>query len=506
MTQVSEDPEASSRPIMTFGAPVAGEILADRYRLEEQINDDASGRQVWRGADVVLRRPVAVVLHYPGGEHAAEMLRAAVAASRVNHANFVGVYDAIDEGDRAYVVREWVDGAALRDYLTQTPLTPARATTIGHAVASAVAAVHAADMVHGNIHPGSVLIGTDGRVVLGDARADGDATAEADIRAVGGVLYYALTGRWPHAELPLADGRDLPDAVRDDNGALATPRQVRAGVPTYLDELAADLLNPQVPVPAVDALAAELGRLDAEAEVEAAMEEFFESDGRLGLGAGPDSAPSRPAGRKIAVGVAALVLVAVTGLLVSAKFLSPADARDPGTPGGVSTSAPSVAPTTGNAEPIKLTADQLRVIDPPRGDGAELAGVEKVIDGDLDTGWQTHTYHNHPKFGLLKPGMGILIDLGEPRRAQVEVVLSAVGASVQLRAGNSDFPPTREGDEQLYNSYDVVQEYVDYHGTKMVFNAPKEPTRYLLVWITSLPQVGEARYSLGVQEIVLTPR
>ena len=96
---------------MTFGAPTAGEILAERYELVEHINNDSAGRQVWRGVDVVLRRPVAVVLRYPGGDSATEMLQAAVAASRVVHPNLVGVYDAIDEGDRAYVVREWVDGA-----------------------------------------------------------------------------------------------------------------------------------------------------------------------------------------------------------------------------------------------------------------------------------------------------------------------------------------------------------------------------------------------------------
>ena len=112
MTQVGEGHEAAEAapPVMTFGAPTVGEVLAERYQLEEHINDDSAGRQVWRGIDVVLRRPVAVVLRYPGGDSAPEMLQAAVAASRVVHPNLVGVYDAIDEDDRAYVVREWVDG------------------------------------------------------------------------------------------------------------------------------------------------------------------------------------------------------------------------------------------------------------------------------------------------------------------------------------------------------------------------------------------------------------
>ena len=77
MTQVGEGQETSADeagPVMTFGAPTVGEVLAERYQLEEHVNDDSAGRQVWRGIDVILRRPVAVVLRYPGGDPAAEML------------------------------------------------------------------------------------------------------------------------------------------------------------------------------------------------------------------------------------------------------------------------------------------------------------------------------------------------------------------------------------------------------------------------------------------------
>ena len=118
---------------MTFGAPAVGEILAERYQLEQHIDNDSAGRQIWRGIDVILRRPVAVVLRHPGGTASGEMFSAAVAASRIVHPHLVGVYDAIDEGARAYVVREWVDGAALRDHVLAGPLDAARATTVAHA-------------------------------------------------------------------------------------------------------------------------------------------------------------------------------------------------------------------------------------------------------------------------------------------------------------------------------------------------------------------------------------
>src|SRR3982751_383933 len=85
VTQVGEGQETTADadgPVMTFGAPAVGEILAERYQLEEHVNNDSAGRQVWRGIDVILRRPVAVVLRYPGGDSATEMLQAAVDASR----------------------------------------------------------------------------------------------------------------------------------------------------------------------------------------------------------------------------------------------------------------------------------------------------------------------------------------------------------------------------------------------------------------------------------------
>ena len=61
MTQVDEGPESPATPgLLTFGTPTSGEVLAERYELQEHINNDAFGRQVWRGIDVILRRPVAV--------------------------------------------------------------------------------------------------------------------------------------------------------------------------------------------------------------------------------------------------------------------------------------------------------------------------------------------------------------------------------------------------------------------------------------------------------------
>src|SRR5690606_37024137 len=74
------------------------------------------------------------------------------------------------------------------------------------------------------------------------------------------VLYACLTGHWPYVE---AGRSSLPDAPRDQHGHPLRARQVRGGIPRHLDEIAAELLDPQVAPPEAGPLAAEFARLVA---------------------------------------------------------------------------------------------------------------------------------------------------------------------------------------------------------------------------------------------------
>ncbi|SCL22669.1 Protein kinase domain-containing protein [Micromonospora nigra] len=515
MTQVGEgqDADETTPPLMTFGAPTAGEVLAERYELVEHINNDSAGRLVWRGVDVVLRRPVAVVLRYPGGDSATEMLQAAVAASRVIHPNLVGVYDAIDEADRAYVVREWVDGQSLRELVSDGPLDAARATAVGNAVASALAAVHATGMVHGNVHPGTVMISDDGRVVLADARTDGADSQDSDVRAVGGILYFGMTGYWPHAEVPLrgaqaGHGRAaIPDAVRDADGGLAAPRQVRAGVPAYLDDLTMDLVDATIAPPPSDVLAAELARLDVPAE-----DEYLDSSGPLRFAAETGEEPSPLAaagGRKVALGVAGLLAVALVGLLVGITTLG---GDDPG-PQANPVAAPSSAAPGGEDTPAapvvrNLKIADARIIDPDSRDRAEVRDADKVHDGDQDEGWSTQTYRGAGNFGNYKRGMGVWIDLGAEHTVKsVQVNLTDRGASAELLHGTIDAPSSNAGDDQILTAYQksrIGQPFEDHDGTTMTFNGfdADKKYRYLLFWLTELPPT-DGGFKIGVQEITV---
>ena len=518
MTQVGEGHETAADeagPVLTFGAPTAGEVLAERYQLEEHVNNDSAGRQVWRGIDVILRRAVAVVLRHPGGEPATEMLQAAVAASRVIHPNLAGVYDAIDEQQRAYVVREWVDGESLRELVVaEGPLDPARAIAIAHSVADALTAVHATGMIHGNVHPGSVLIADDGRVVLADARADAADSVESDVRSVGGILYFALTGHWPHSEV---GGHTLPDANRDSTGNVTAPRQVRAGVPAYLDDLTMDLLDLRVAAPASDALTAELSRLDAAAE----DDEEFEDVGPLRFVQGGASSSSEQikSAPKILLGVGALIIIAIVGLVFGIRAINDtgkaSDNGNQSTTAGGSTDQGSADPgPTPAAEPpkkIKVTGDMVRIVDPPPGKRGDRDEAKLVVDGDKDTAWEMSYFLNNPKFGGLKKGMGVLVNLGEPRSiSEVHVMTSLSGVGMDLRTGANDPGDNSGGDEKIVQQYKSLSDQ-DAAGSKssgtthvMSVADPDQKHQYILVFLTELPRNEDTPgYQVDVNEIEL---
>jgi len=493
VTQVGEGRDAGDRPhLLTFGASAPGEFLAERYRLEQHISDDAVGRQVWRGVDVVLRRPVAVVLRYPGGDPAAEMISAAVAASRVNHSHLAGVYDAIDEGRRAYVVREWVNGYSLRDLVREAPLDPLHAAAVANCVALAVSAVHATGMPHGNITAGSVLLADDGRVVLTDAHAGFGASMEGDVRAIGAILYCALTGHWPRAE---AGPARLPDATRDATGRPASPRQMRGGVPAYLSELTMNLLDRRANTPTAEVLAAELARFSS------SDHSFDPNTGEFPQRRGRRHVERRHRGRnKLLVGLTVLVLMGITVPLLAAKWWpTAANGRpntQPTTPGPGTTST-----TPGSSAALPINPDQIRVVDPPRGNRTELPGASMSVDGDLTTAWQTDRY-NRADFGGIKPGMGLLIDLGSNRHVDtVSLNLTLKGATIGLRAGTDDPGPDAgtDGDKQINESYTDIGSPIEDADTTVTFTVDQD-VRYLLVWISRLAPDGE-RFSCGVSEI-----
>src|SRR5271166_3211585 len=223
---------------MTTYTSEPGTRLGGRYRLEDRIAA-GSGWAAWKAIDETLARAVTVFTFAQGFPRVTEVVTAARAASRLTDPRLAQFFDVEDAWERAYIVMEWAAGETLGDLLSHGPLEPVRAARMIAEAAAALSSAHAAGVAHMCLSPGSVRWSQTGEVkVVGlgiDAALSGvsaDDPVVADTQGLGRLLYAAMTGYWPGPDYPA-----LPSAPVAD-GQPCSPRQVVAGVPMPLSELA----------------------------------------------------------------------------------------------------------------------------------------------------------------------------------------------------------------------------------------------------------------------------
>jgi serine/threonine protein kinase len=506
-----------------------------------------NGWTLWKAIDETLARPVSILTFAPGFPRIPQVVTAARAASRLTDPRMAQVFDVEDGGGQAYIVLEWVGGESLTDILEAGgPLDPARACSLVCDAARAVAGAHALGQAHLRLTP-DTLRWTRGSGIkitgMGiDAALAGDGLTGAaaydpsiaDTIALAALLYAALTGYWPGEE-----PTRLPPAPISD-GMVCTPRQVTADVSSTMDGIITRALlqrptrqGPPIQSPAefADALAAVAPPAPLPEPAPPAPAGYPGRGGYDGYGGGygpdpnnPDSwAMPGPSGtapyqsqppstqfpaagygggqytsaqysaagyqdgkrgpsRVMMTSVIVLVLVVIAVLVWVVGF------RKSGSPQATSGSHPSTSASAASGGTVLTPASDstFNIYGSPPGNTENQVTAPQAIDNNPSTAWSTSYYFNHPNFGGLKPGTGLLIDMGkEVRLSQVEVLFSANGSTTaSIYLGNN---PAMSN--TALSNFTLVSPSVAASGDHNFQVSSQATGRYVLIWLTSLPQL-----------------
>ena len=243
-----------------------------RWLVEEQIGRGGMG-VVFRARDPATGERAALKRMALLASHDHDLLgrfeREARAAQAIQHRNVVRLLDWGEDHGAPCLVFELVEGGSLADRVhREGPLPWREAAALAAGVARGLEAVHAAGLVHRDVKPGNILLGKDGAKLsdlglvkrqhaLEESRAltstgevvgtphyvspeqvQGEpVTPLTDLYALGGTLYFALTG------VPPFEGSALAVMTKHLEERPVPPSRLRSGLPRDLERLVLALLE-----------------------------------------------------------------------------------------------------------------------------------------------------------------------------------------------------------------------------------------------------------------------
>jgi serine/threonine-protein kinase len=176
---------------------IIGRVLKNRYEIIEKIGDGGMAL-VYRATDSLLDRSVAIKLLRPEYVSDEEFIRKfdkeSKAAASLSHPSIVNVYDVGYEDDTRFIVMEYIKGVTLKRYIKEHEgfFENREIIRVSKQIARALENAHANHIVHRDIKPHNILMGTDGAVKVADfgiARAVTSATIINTTDMMGSVHY-----------------------------------------------------------------------------------------------------------------------------------------------------------------------------------------------------------------------------------------------------------------------------------------------------------------------------
>ncbi len=200
-------------------------FLWGSFEVRERLGEGSFG-EVFRAWEPGLEREVALKLRLGDTASPHALLAEAKRLAQVRHANVVVVHGAGIHDGRVGLWTDLVEGETLEARLARDGrLSASEATAIGLDLCRALAAIHAAGLIHGDLKPSNVLRERGGRIVIADfgsaaptgpaaggtltprtgtpaalapeLLAGGGPSAASDLYAVGALLFRLLTGGYP---------------------------------------------------------------------------------------------------------------------------------------------------------------------------------------------------------------------------------------------------------------------------------------------------------------------